>query len=144
MDLSRKIYQSSDISFKYAIAVLNKQLHKYLKLKEEYKVSYPTEVITRDMRNLRMDSLYRTDTQLNNIESQSTKVGIKEMKRFADYRTFAEYIYNLPVETIILMTDDPKNSLKEYKISETDILRPYLYILQRRKWWKDLRMLLTK
>lgn len=133
MDLSRKIYQSSDISFKYAIAVLNKQLHKYLKLKEEYKVSYPTEVITRDMRNLRMDSLYRTDTQLNNIESQSTKVGIKEMKRFADYRTFAEYIYNLPVETIILMTDDPKNSLKEYKISETDILRPYLYILQRRK-----------
>ncbi len=50
------------------------------------------------------------------------------MKRFADYRIFAEYIYNLPVETIILMTVDPKNSLKEYKISETDIIKPiYIY-----------------
>ena len=144
MDLSRKIYQSSDISFKYAIAVLNKQLHKYLKLKEEYKVSYPTEVITRDMRNLRMDSLYRTDTQLNNIESQSTKVGIKEMKRFADYRTFAEYIYNLPVETIILMTDDPKNSLKEYKISETDILRPIFIYFTKEEVMKRFKNVTDK
>ena len=128
MDLTRKIYQTSDISFKYAIAVLNKHLHKYLKLKDHYVVSYPTEVITRDMRNLRMDSLYKTNTRLNNIESQSTQVGMKEMRRFADYRIFAEYIYNLPVETIVLMTVDPKNSLKEYKISETDIIRPiYIY-----------------
>lgn len=128
MDLTKKIYHSSDISFKYAIAVLNKHLHRYLKLKDEYIVSYPTEVITRDMRNLRMDSLYKTTAALNNIEAQSTQVGIKEMKRFADYRVFAEYIYNLPVETIILMTVDPKNSLKEYKISETDIIRPiYIY-----------------
>ena len=128
MDLTRKIYHSTDISFKYAIAVLNKHLHRYLKLKDEYIVSYPTEVITRDMRNLRMDSLYKTTAALNNIESQSTRVGIKEMKRFADYRIFAEYIYNLPVETIILMTVDPKNSLKEYKISETDIIKPiYIY-----------------
>lgn len=128
MNLSKKIYQPSDISFKYAFAVLNKHLHKYLKLKDEYVASYPTEVITRDMRNLRMDTLYKTKNTLNNIESQSTKVGIKEMKRFADYRIFAEYIYNLPVETIILMTVDPKNSLKEYKISDTDIMRPiYIY-----------------
>ena len=128
MDLTRRIYQPSDISFKYAIAVLNKHLHRYLKLKDRYVVSYPTEVITRDMRNLRMDSLYKTDSSLNNIESQSTRVGIKEMRRFADYRIFAEYIYNLPVETIVLMTVDPKNSLKEYKISETDIIRPiYIY-----------------
>ena len=110
------------------MSVLNKRLHQYLKLKDEYVVSYPTEVITRDMRNLRMDSLYKTKNTLNNIEAQSTLVGIKEMKRFADYRIFAEYIYNLPVETIILITDDPKNSLKEYKISETDIIRPiYIY-----------------
>ena len=128
MDLTRKIYQPSDISFKYAIAVLNKHLHRYLKLKDRYVVSYPTEVITRDMRNLRMDSLYKTNSSLNNIESQSTRVGIKEMRRFADYRIFAEYIYNLPVETIVLMTVDPKSSLKEYKISETDIIRPiYIY-----------------
>ena len=128
MDLTKKIYQTTDISFKYAMSVLNKRLHQYLKLKDEYVVSYPTEVITRDMRNLRMDSLYKTKNTLNNIEAQSTLVGIKEMKRFADYRIFAEYIYNLPVETIILITDDPKNSLKEYKISETDIIRPiYIY-----------------
>ena len=127
MDLTRRIYQPSDISFKYAIAVLNKRLHRYLKLKDRYVVSYPTEVITRDMRNLRMDSLYKTDTSLNNIESQSTRVGLKEMRRFADYRIFAEYIYNLPVETIVLMTVDPKSSLKEYKISETDIIR-HIYI----------------
>ena len=128
MDLSKKIYQPSDISFKYAFAVLNKHLHKYLKLEDDYVVSYPTEVITRDMRNLRMDTLYRTQNTLNNIEAQSTEVGIREMKRFVDYRIFAEYIYNLPVETIILMTVDPKNSLKEYKISNTDILRPiYIY-----------------
>ena len=114
------------------------------KLKEEYKVSYPTEVITRDMRNLRMDSLYRTDTQLNNIESQSTKVGIKEMKRFADYRTFAEYIYNLPVETIILMTDDPKNSLKEYKISETDILRPIFIYFTKEEVMKRFKNVTDK
>ena len=128
MDLTKRIYQSTDISFKYAISVLNKRLHQYLNLKDEYVLSYPTEVITRDMRNLRMDSLYKTRNALNNIEAQSTKVGIKEMKRFADYRIFAEYVYNLPVKTIILMTDDPQNSLKEYKISETDIMKPiYIY-----------------
>lgn len=129
MDLTKRIYQPTDISFKYALAVLNKHLHKYLGLKDEYVVSYPTEVITRDMRNLRMDGLYRTHNTLNNIEAQSTSVGLKEIKRFADYRIFAEYTYNLPVETIIIMTVDPKNSIKEYKISETDIIRPnYRYI----------------
>ncbi len=62
MDLTKRIHQSSDLSFKYGIAVLNRHLHKYLKLKEDYIVSYPTEVITRDMRNLRMDCLYKTNS----------------------------------------------------------------------------------
>ena len=110
--------------------VLNKRLHKYLGLEGEYEVSYPTEVITRDIRNLRMDSLYETNlNQLNNIEAQSTSVLEKEMKRFATYRIFAEYMYNMALNTIIIITVDPKNSLKEYKISETDILKPiYIFI----------------
>lgn len=75
MDLTIHIFQPNDISYKYSIMVFNRLLHRYLKLEDEYEISYPTEVITRDMRNLKMDSLYKTTgNQLNNIEAQSKSV----------------------------------------------------------------------
>lgn len=142
MDLTIHIFQPNDISYKYSIMVFNRLLHRYLKLEDEYEISYPTEVITRDMRNLKMDSLYKTTgNQLNNIEAQSKSVGINEMKRFADYRIFAEYFYNMPVTTIIIITVDPKNSIKEYHISETDLIRPiYKYLTKNeiKKKYKNI------
>ncbi len=98
MNIHKEIHFTEDISIKYSIMIFNKRLHQYLNLKGEYLSSYPTEVITRDIRNFRMDGLYKTSLKcLNNIEGQSKSVKEKEIKRFAIYKTFAEYTYSLPV-----------------------------------------------
>ncbi len=144
MDLTKTVYQSNDLSFKYGLMIMNKHLHKYLKLDGEYEISYPTEVITRDMRNLRMDSLYKAGEYLYNVEAQSTPVSLKDMKRFADYRIFVEYMYNLGVNTIIIITVDPKTSLDEYNVSKTDILRPSYKYCPKKKLMKKFKNVIDK
>ena len=90
MNIYRKIHNPYDISFKYSSIALNKRLHEYLGLPGTYERRYPTEVVTRDMENRRMDELYKTEeNMLINLEEESSTLTENTLKKFAIYHDFA-------------------------------------------------------
>ena len=114
---------------RYVFLVLGKYLHEFFELEGEYLNDKGTEVITLDKRNLRMDVVYYTsDNVINNIENQSTLVDEEKLEAIAEYAKFLLIHNNALVNSYIISKVDPKDCLKEIKLTETLILRPgYLY-----------------
>ena len=133
---TKKPYHKDDLTHKYSAMAFKKRFHKYLGLPGNYYHRYPTEVVLRTMESGRMDELYSTkEGILVNLEEESGDVTEKTLKKLAKYKTFGSFIYAMPMVTAIICKKNPKNFPKEYKISETDILRPlYFYFPQDRLW----------
>lgn len=145
MNIYRNIHAISDMSFKYSQMKLTQRLHEWLGLKGKYSATYPTEVITKDMENLRMDGLYKViEDMLVNLEAQSTPVKEKELKRFWKYRVWCEQTYGLPVLTVIICTADPDKCLKYLEITESDIIKPLYIFFSEKEVSKKYNNLMNK
>lgn len=142
---SKKPYHKYDLTHKYSAMAFKKRLHQYLELPGHYHRRYPTEVVLRTMESGRMDELYSTiEGLLINLEEESGTVTEKTLKKLAKYKTFGSFIYGQPMLTAIICKKNPKNFPKEYKISETDILRPKYFHFPQEKIWENYENVINK
>lgn len=143
MILKENIRHPNDRSFTFARLIFPALLHKYLELPGDYIESCQTTIITRDMRKLEMDWLLYvkaddkdlSENILINVEQQTNPVRADKIRDIADYRDHAKTLYELPVLSVILTNENPKYSIKEYEITESDIIKPkYIYFP-----WKEIK-----
>lgn len=134
----KKPFHTNDATIKYSSMATRKRQHQYFSLPGQYFRRYPTEVVLRNMETGRMDELYSIlEKMLINLEEESGDVSEETLKKFSKYKTFASFIYAMPVITVVICHKDPKNFPKEYENSPTDILRPiYIYFTQKVLWEK--------
>ena len=122
-----------------------KKMHEYLDLPGTYHRRYPTEVVLRTMATGRMDELYSTkEGMLINLEEESDVVTEKTLAKLGKYKTFASFIYGMPLYTGVICLKNPKNFPKEYEISPTDIIRPKYYYFSQEKLWKNYDTIINK
>ncbi|WP_296789280.1 hypothetical protein [uncultured Methanobrevibacter sp.] len=141
----KKPYHSNDITHKYAAMAFRKKMHEYLDLPGTYHRRYPTEVVLRTMATGRMDELYSTkEGMLINLKEESDVVTEKTLAKLGKYKTFASFIYGMPLYTGVICLKNPKNFPKEYEISPTDIIRPKYYYFSQEKLWKNYDTIINK
>ena len=122
-----------------------KKMHEYLDLPGTYHRRYPTEVVLRTMATGRMDELYSTkEGMLINLKEESEKKKKKTLAKLGKYKTFASFIYGMPLYTGVICLKNPKNFPKEYEISPTDIIRPKYYYFSQEKLWKNYDTIINK
>lgn len=85
-----------------------------------------------------MDELYSVkEGMLINLEEETMDVSEKTLRKIARYRVFGDFVYSKYVYSAIICHKDPKNYPKEFKLTDTDILRPhYIYFPQETLWEK--------
>ena len=132
--------QYSDSFFKYYSNVFTEELHMHLGLEGKYKEVLSPNLVSEDGTKLEADFIYAVelpDNQLgvNIIEHQSTSVHGDKMERIAEYRNAVMKLYGAVVTNVIIITVDPKNSIKRYKITPSDYLEP-IYI---HKPWEEIQ-----
>ena len=132
--------QYSDSFFKYYSNVFTEELHIHLELEGKYKKVLSPNLVREDGTKLEADFIYAVelpDNQLgvNIIEHQSTSVHGDKMERIAEYRNAVMKLYGAVVTNVIIITVNPKNSIKRYKITPSDYLEP-IYI---HKPWEEIQ-----
>ena len=137
MILKKDIHHPNDVSVKYLRTTEARELHYGLNLPGKFVENFPTTIIKRDGSEGEMDWLILADPDnerlfertLINVEFQTRRVTPQKIKTIADYRDYSKTYYGLPVLTIIIIFDEAeyKASVKEYKATASDILRP-IYI----------------
>ena len=137
MILKDDVHHPNDVSMKYMQIMQPEKLYHYLNLPGEFDRTYPNKLIRRDGSEREMDwlCLVKPDYEvlfeeiLVNIEFQSKSVNLGKIRTIADYRDYAKTNYGLPVLSVIVINVDPRNSVKQFEKTSSDILKPlYIYI----------------
>ncbi|MBQ6100467.1 MAG: hypothetical protein IJL02_11480 [Methanobrevibacter sp.] len=151
----KKPFHTYDATMKYSSMAFRKRQHQYLGLPGKYCRRYPTEVVLRNMETGRMDELYSvgkkdeltgklTEYMLIDLEDESENVVEKTLKKFAKYKTFGSFIYSLPMYTAVTCKKNYINFPKEYKITETDIIRPHYIHFSDDELWEKCENVINK
>lgn len=141
----KKPHHLNDTTHKYAAMAFRKRMHEYLGLPGTYHRRCPTEVVLRTMATGRMDELYSTkEGMLINLEEESDVITEKTLSKLGKYKTFASFIYGMPLYTGVICLKNPKNFPKEYEISPTDLIRPKYYYFSQEKLWKNYDAVINK
>lgn len=140
-----RIPHVNDRTAKYSSMALLRRQHEYLELPGEYETRYPTEVVFPNMDNGRMDDLYSVkEGMLINLEEETMDVSEKTLRKIARYRVFGDFVYSKYVYSAIICHKDPKNYPKEFKLTDTDILRPHYIYFPQETLWKKYENLIRK
>ena len=140
-----RIPHVNDRTAKYSSMALLRRQHEYLELPGEYETRYPTEVVFPHMDNGRMDDLYSVkEGMLINLEEETMDVSEKTLRKIARYRVFGDFVYSKYVYSAIICHKDPKNYPKEFKLTDTDILRPHYIYFPQETLWKKYENLIRK
>lgn len=138
-------YHLNDNTLKYTSAALSRLQHEYLGLPGTYETRYPNEVVLPTMQSGRMDELYSIkEGILINIEEESKDISEKTLKKFAKYRTFADFIYGKYLYTAVICKKNPKNFPKEHELTRTNIVRPHYIYFPPEELWAKYEKLINK
>ena len=131
MILKKDIHHPNDVMNKYFENVMPEKLKDYFKLPGKFISNFPTKIFRRDGSEREMDWLMLVEDCrgefLIHVEFQSYAVDDEKIEIIADCTDYSKIYYGRPVLTVIIMTEGYGGSVKEFKRTSSDILKP-IYI----------------
>ena len=131
MILKKDIHHPNDVMNKYFENVMPEKLKDYFKLPGKFISNFPTKIFRRDGSEREMDWLMLVEDErvefLIHAEFQSYSVDDEKIEIIADCTDYSKIYYGRPVLTVIIMTEGYGSSVKEFKRTSSDILKP-IYI----------------
>ncbi len=131
MVLRKDIHHPNDVLNKYFENVIPEKLKNYFKLPGKFISNFPTKIFKRDGSEREMDWLMLVKCDegefLIHGEFQSYSVDDTKIEIIADCTDYSKIYYGRPVLTVIIITEGYEVSVKEFKRTASDILKP-IYI----------------
>ena len=131
MVLRKNIHHPNDVLNKYFENVMPEKLKNYFKLPGKFISNFPTKIFKRDGSEREMDWLMLVEGDdgkfLIHGEFQSYPVDDTKIEIIADCTDYSKIYYGRPVLTVIIITEGYEVSVKEFKRTASDILKP-IYI----------------